>query len=98
MLAVPNLDALAHFMLLEQQRQSIEAEIGSPLEWEPLPGQKRYRIALRKLHVNPMDESDWPKQHEWIVRMLESFDKTFRPRIRDLDAANYVSVDSDDSN
>jgi len=89
--------ALAHFELLKQQKNEIESEIGTELEWEGLPNRKESRIAIRRLDLDPTDRTDWPEQHEWIANQLEAFDTAFRPRIRELDADDYIPDDEDNS-
>lgn len=79
-------DALAHFRLLQQQKQSIEQELGGPLEWEELPGKKEKRLALRLYDLKPLDRDDWPRQHAWLADKVDTFYKVFSPRVKALDA------------
>ena len=76
-LAGPN--AKAFFSLLESQRAEIEQVVGSPLEWED------YRIVHPLDNVDPFDEKDWPRQHEWLAHSLNAMHSAFSPRIRNLD-------------
>ena len=90
-------NATAHFHLLKEQQAEIENEFGEPLEWAESPKDKSNRISLRKEETDPGDERNWPDQHEWFASRLESFDKVFRPRIKALDADDWVhSEDEDD--
>lgn len=90
--------ALAHFELLKQQKDDIEAEVGSELEWEELPNRKQSRIAIRKFNVDPTNRDDWRVQHGWIADQLEAFHAAFKPRIRELDADEYEPEEEGEQN
>lgn len=79
-LAGPNVKAF--FSLLESQRAEIEQEVESPLEWED------YRIVHPLDNVDPFDEKDWPRQHEWLAHSLNAMHRAFAPRIRNLNLAD----------
>ena len=80
-------NATAHFRLLERQREEIEEELGD-LEWRVLPGKEQH-IRLRRKNADPMQQEDWPNQLDWMVLTLEGFDKTFRPRLKSLNASDW---------
>lgn len=82
----------AHFALLEKEKEAIEREIGTPLEWAELPDQELSRINLRR-DADPTDESEWPTLVEWTAETLEKFDGAFRERVRRLDATDWQSDD-----
>lgn len=86
----------AHFGLLHDQKPEIESELGIPLDWQELPGKKMSRICIRKYDVDPLNQSDWPAQHDWILQHLESFHRVFSNRVRQLDASEWDEGDSDD--
>ena len=88
-------NATAHFWLLERQREEIEKELGA-LEWRALPGKEQH-IRLRRKNADPMQQEDWPNQLDWMVSTLEGFDKTFRPRLKSLDACDW-HPDDDETN
>ena len=79
-------NATALFHWLKDQQAEIENEFGEPLEWEETPEDESNKIYLRKEETDPLDEIDWPNQHDWLASRLELFDKVFRPRIKALDA------------
>lgn len=54
------------FPALLAQREAIEQEIGDPLDWQELPGQKRSRINLYRDGENPSDESKREGQQAWM--------------------------------
>ena len=84
-------NATAHFRLLERQREEIEGELGD-LEWRALPGKEQH-IRLRQKNADLMQQKDWPNQLDWMVSTLESFDKTFRLRLKSLDASDWQPDD-----
>ena len=59
--------AKTYFGLLKNQKTEIENELGYPLEWQELPDGQDSRIAIFLNDADPMDEADWPRQHEWLV-------------------------------
>ena len=89
-------NAEAYFRLLIQQKQEIHNAFGEPLEWNDLPGRNRNRICLTKVDTDPLDENDWKHQYEWFRANLERFDQVFRPRIRSLDAADWIPEEDGD--
>lgn len=93
-LAMTGPHAKAHFHLLAQEKASIEAEIGVPLEWEELPGNKESHIALRYGGADPAQREDWTRQHTWLAERLEQFHRVFAPRVEGLDAADHRPEDT----
>ena len=79
-------DAKAHFHLLKEQQQDIEAEFGESLKWLEMPNNKGSSVYLYQENVDPTDEADWQNQHEWMISKLERFYKVFQQRIKHLDA------------
>ena len=77
-------DAKVHFRSLEKQSEDIQEEFGEPLEWNELPTYIRSTISLRRGDTDPRDESDWPRQREWLASKLELFDQVFQNRIQEL--------------
>ena len=81
------------FHSLERDKGSIESEAGVEWQWEAPPGggrgQSRIRIVKDGCDVN--DESQWEAQHQWLKDQLESLDKAFRQRIRNLPSDNQSS-------
>jgi len=63
---------------LLKEKHSIEATIGSPLDWRELPYKKASRILLSN-SIDPYDEATWPQQFAWLQSGLEKFDQAFRP-------------------
>jgi len=71
------------YHLLAEDKEAIEREIGSVLEWKENQEKTQSKVALFK-NFNPSEESVWSSQHEWLKNSLEKFDAVFRQRIRKL--------------
>jgi hypothetical protein len=75
--------------MLEQLKQGhaeIELEAGFALEWEDLPSRRDCRVSVYLDNVDPEDESDWPRQHEWLAKKLNDFYRVFAKRVAFLDS------------
>jgi hypothetical protein len=81
--------ARAHFELLREDREAIEAELGYPVEWEELPSRQDCRVSVYLEGVNPDDRADWPRQHEWLAKRLNELHRVFALRVRDLNADDW---------
>ncbi|MDE0099981.1 MAG: DUF4268 domain-containing protein [Truepera sp.] len=81
--------AKAFFHLLAEQRETIEQEFGYPLEWKEFPNRQDSRITAYLNDVDPEDEQDWPRQHQWLVTRLNDLHRVFAHRIRELDADDW---------
>jgi hypothetical protein len=77
------------FGLLKRQKDAIEQELGQSLEWEELPSRRDSRISSYLNGVDPEDESDWPRQHEWLAKRLNDMHRVFAQRVRVLDAGAW---------
>ena len=86
-------NAKAFFGLLKQQKDSIEQELNYPLEWEELPAGQDCRIASYLNSVNPEEESDWLRQHEWLAKRLNDMHGVFAQRVSELNADDWISDD-----
>ena len=84
-------NAKPHFYLLKRDKVDIEREIGAKLEWDEKHGRERNYINLSfPEEINLEDRSDWDKQHQWLYEQLEIFHKVFSPRVKELDASDYL--------
>ena len=81
--------AKPHFYLLKPDRVEIEEEVGTELEWRENPEKKQSDINL-SYETNLEDYQDWNRQHEWLCEKLEIFHKVFLPRVKVLDASDYL--------
>jgi hypothetical protein len=80
----------SYYQQLLAQKTQIEAEVGSPLEWEELPGKIESRIALRRVGINAEDQSTWPAWFQWLQDKLERFQKVLGPRVKQLEDNSEV--------
>jgi len=80
-------DVEAHYRLLRNQCEEIEAALGFPLEWEK--GVKERKLIVRR-SGDTTDRSQWPEQHRWLYETMLKFEQLFRPMIRDLDATEWT--------
>ena len=83
-------DAKSHFNVLKQDRIDIETAIGAELEWEEKPEQKRSYISRSLEDTDLEDRQDRDRQHQWLCGQLETFHKVFSPRVKELDARDYI--------
>lgn len=88
-LYISGTDAKAFFGLLQEQRDDIEQDFGCSLEWQELPEKRDCRIAHVLNDVDPFDEADWPRQHEWLAEQLNTMHRVFSDRVRNLDLADW---------
>jgi hypothetical protein len=78
--------AKAHFGLLYAQKDLIEKELGYALVWDELPSGRDSRIHRVLDNVDPDNETQWPRQHEWLADTLNAMHRVFSRRVRELDA------------
>ena len=78
------------FELLARDKEDIEREIGIELEWEEKSGLQHKHIRFSLYDTDYEDRSDWNRQHQWLCEQLEIFHKVFSPRVKVLDASDYV--------
>ena len=76
--------AKASFRLLHEEKEDIERDLGYPIEWEELRAGTDSRIAVYLHDVDPGDENDWPRQHQWLASKLNELHRVFAQRIREL--------------
>lgn len=82
------------FRQLMAQREQIEMEMRSQLEWHELLGKKGSRIVAYLAGVNAFDEAQWPEIQEWLLSMMKKFKTAFTSRVKALDmAASEAEID-----
>ncbi len=82
-------DAKAYYHLLRTEKDAVEAEMGSVLDWRELPNKDESHIYLHKRNVDPFDRENWGEYHSWFAETLETFTHVLGTRVRTLDAADY---------
>jgi hypothetical protein len=65
------------------QREAIEAEIGSPLQWNPNPENRDKIISLSR-PINLDDRTSWPEIIDWLVDKTAKFRAAFMTRAKNL--------------
>jgi len=93
LLYITGSDAKAHFHLLEQDKEAIEAEMGEPLEWCELPDRRVSSIELMRRGTDPTRRSDWQEQQEWMCEKLEAMHTVLAPRVKQLDASEWMPAE-----
>lgn len=88
-------DAKKLFRILMEEKEPIESELGSSLDWRELPERKGSRIVLFRMNTDPTDESDWPAQHKWLADTIEKFDRVFRDRVKTLNADDWAGEEEE---
>jgi len=93
-------DAKKFYALLQEQKGEIEAELDEGLTWFNPTNHKKCRIYLSR-PTNIYQGTDWTKDYEWLFESMVKMERVFKPRIHDLDLANfdelYESEDEDGS-
>jgi hypothetical protein len=84
-------DGAMVFQSLLNERANLEAEVGEPLIWRERRGSRTFQIAVRLASADVWVVTDWPRQHEWLIKMLERFHTAFRPALERLDTEGSAS-------
>ena len=74
----------AVYQAFEADRQAIEQEFGSQLDWYELPENKESYICVSLENADFREQSDWQRQFDWLASNMEQLDKVFRKRIKNL--------------
>lgn len=74
----------AAFDTLADQKDEIEAEFGSPLEWNQSPGVLGRAIAFAQDGGYRSDPSEWPAIQDRMIDAMIRLDRTLRPRVQAL--------------
>ena len=83
-LVMKGVKAIGRFYSLRVQEEEIEKDFGDKLEWSAKAKSEK-RVAFRNQGVDPMDENDWPNQHEWLADTLEKLYDVFHPRLEAIE-------------
>lgn len=95
-LYISGVHAKAHYHLLLQQKEAIEAAVEAPLDWEELPERRDSRIFCYLNGVDPEDEADWPRQHTWLAQRLNALHHALSQRVKALNADEWQPGAADD--
>lgn len=84
-LVVKGENAVEHFNLLLEQRDSIEEQFGTSLVWDYKPSRRNsQKIQYDLSGVDASNADNWQEYHEWHIRMLEKFYDVFQHRVLSL--------------
>lgn len=84
-LVIERRHAEVYFERLKQQREEIEREFGFPLDWREQTDREKARIEYPLEGVDPFNDNDWPRQHEWFADRLNAMHRALSQPIRNLD-------------
>lgn len=88
-------DHEALFALLHEDSEEIEQELDMSLTWDERPTAK-YCIVDTALQSDEIKNRDnWPELLNWMYEKLEALHRVFAPRIKTLDASDYIPGETD---
>jgi hypothetical protein len=76
-------EAAAQFSRLKQNANYFNDIIGGKVDWKDELPKERQIVAV--LAADPMDETDWPRQHAWLAAKLIAFRIAFELAIETRD-------------
>ena len=83
--------AKTFLQLLQREKDAIEQELGFSVIWREM--RKECEIVNHLDRVDPNDESDWSRQHEWLVEQFNSMHRVFLNRIKQLNPDDLEQTD-----
>jgi len=84
------------FHLLNEEQEAIEDEIGFELDWLPKPD-KKVCVIQHEWSANPTNRDAWPRQHSRMGELLDAFHRVFSPRLRHLNASDWIPQEEDET-
>lgn len=93
-LYISNADAKPFFHLLHEQKPEVESELGYALDWDELPDGRDTRISIALNEVDPEDQEDWSRQHDWLTTRLNELYRVFVNRVRGLNASDWTPAEA----
>ena len=75
-------DSLAGLDEMLAERDVIETEIGQRLTWERKLSNEYSRRIILQTGASWREESDWPRQFEWLRARLERLYTVFAPHLK----------------
>lgn len=81
--------------LLEQEKEVIEGEVGSNLNWKFRESGKENIVSIELPNSDPEDRDQWDDHVEWLAKHLDLFLDAFWERARNLNAADYKPTEAD---
>jgi hypothetical protein len=92
-------ERLAIFHLLKKERETIEREFGSKLDWKEKPEMRTSSVYIRNQDMDPNETNNWSEQHKWMLEGLEKFREVFGARIKSMDVGDWEpeEIDTDET-
>lgn len=88
-------NAKIHFALLQNDKEGIERELNKTLNWRENPDTEYSYILIFKESYNLTNREAWSDLLQWQFDNLETFHRVFAPRIKALDASDYIPGETD---
>jgi Domain of unknown function (DUF4268) len=82
-------DAQAHFGLLLERQDLVEAEMETPLIWDNHTDEPNCSIYKTLIEVDLDEQDRWPEYIHWLYECLEQFHETFSERVKVLNATSF---------
>jgi Domain of unknown function (DUF4268) len=82
-------DAQAHFGLLLERQDLVEAEVETSLIWDNRTDELNCSIYKTLLGVDLDEQSYWSEHIHWLCECLEQLHETFSERVKVLNAVSY---------
>jgi Domain of unknown function (DUF4268) len=82
-------DAQAHFGLLLERQDLVEAEMETPLVWDNHTDEPNCLIYKTLIEVDLDEQDRWPDYIHWLCECLEQFHETFSERVKVLNATSF---------
>jgi hypothetical protein len=93
-LAIWGPDAKTYYKLLLSDRDAIEKELGTQnTEWSELPDKISSYVAITNSQFDPWDRKEWPQQHAWLHKWLDTFHQVLAPRVKQLEIPERIVAD-----
>jgi hypothetical protein len=81
---VETVNSKEDFKKLENDKDTIESELGEKLFWYNPDGKRMCSIYLRKPVENLFDETRWGEYSEWLMQKLELLHRVFSQRVKQI--------------
>ena len=89
-------DSKKHLALLLKDKDEIELELGSAIESSAKSGQRQCSIGRGgRDNCDLRNRDNWPDYLNWMCEELENLYRVFAPRIKNLNASDYIPDDPD---
>lgn len=88
-------DNKAHFALLYRDKEEIEKLLDNTLYWDKKPHANYCAIGLSIDNCDLENRDTWPDLLKWQYEKLEDLHRVFAPRIKTLDASDYIPDETD---